>query len=239
MSLKHGSNTLATNGQYFKQGTNNPTYVKHGSTTVWTKQTSTTYTVTLSAVGGSWNKSSITGITSGTSISFNTSTLTLTVGSQTAKFTPTYVDEVEHYNYSSITNASGSITANRTVTATAIEAYQEWTGQVDIDGFRISSDSTYIGTYSKAKIVYDVLAFGFASGDIDYTSADDYPEGLSFILNSGGTENPSITYFSDLGYGQLDMTVNGDSDTIYFGTMRAFQGSNGIHVFECWKILYL
>lgn len=234
MPLKFGNNTISTSGNYAKFGNNNLSYVKFGNNTVWTKSTSTTYTVTLNATGGTWNKSSITGIASGTNISFNTSTKTLTVGTQTAVFTPYYTDEVEHYNYSSITNASGTITANRTVTATATKAYSEWTGQVDIDGNFVSQDSLSLGSYSKAKIFYDVLAFGNESGDIDF-----YDEELSFVINLNGSEYLSLTNFDDLGYGSLDMDVYANSGYIDFSTRRAYQGSNGITVFECWKVYYL
>ena len=124
MSWKHGSNTLATNGQYFQHGSNNnPTYVVHGTTEVWAKSTSTTYTLTLSKdvnSYGSWNKSSITGIASGTTVSYtiaSNGTATLTVGSQSAIFTPSYIDEFDNYFTDYLTNASGTVTSNKTVTA--------------------------------------------------------------------------------------------------------------------------
>ena len=234
MALYFGNNQIATNGNYAKFGENNLTSVKYGTTEVWTKSTGTTYTVTLSATGGTWNKSSITGIASGTSISFNASTKTLTVGTQTAKFTPYYTDEVEHYNYSSITNASGNITSNRTVTATATPAYQEWTGQVDIDGIFVSQDSISLGSYSKVKIFYDVLAYGNESGDIDF-----YDEELTFIMNLNGDEYLSLTNFDDLGYGELDMYAYANNGSVSFATSRAYQGQNGITVFECWRLYYL
>ena len=235
MSLKHGSNTLSTSGQYFKQGTNNPTYVKHGSNTVWTKSTSTTYTLTLQGTNGYWSPSSVSGIASGSSYSFNSSTKKMSVnGSVVSTFYPTYIDEVEHYNYSSISSSSGTITSNKTITATASPAYQEWTGIVDIDGFFSSQDSISLGSYSKVKIFYDVLAYGNESGDIDF-----YDEELTFIMNLNGDEYLSLTNFSDLGYGELSMYAYANSGEISFDVSRAYQGQNGITVFECWKVLYI
>ena len=237
MSLKHGSNTLATNGQYFNQGTNNPTYVKHGSTTVWTKQTSTTYTVTLSkalSANGSWNKSSITGVANGTTISYSIASngkATLTVGTQTAIFTPTYTDEFDNYVTDYLNNASGSVTANRTVTAyTKFNPnIKEWTGVVDLDYIDYTSESIYVGNYSKVKLYCYIYEFDPSTQE-EYDGFDDE------IVIDNGYANPYYDDFEQDGYGVIGLDINASSPYVNIDVAVGSEGTKGVTVFEVYMI---
>ena len=237
MSLKFGTNTISTSGNYAKFGTNNLSYVKFGSTTVWTKSTSTTYTVTLSKSSGalgSWNKSSITGVASGASISYSIGSdgkATLTVGSQTAIFTPTYNDEFDNYFVDYLNNASGSVTANRTVTAytTLNPNIKEWTGVVDLDHIYNTSDSMYIGNYSKVKLYCYIYGFNPYTQE-EYDGFDDE------IVIDNGYAGPYYDDFEQDGYGVIGISINAISPTVDPSVSIGSEGSNGVTIFEVYMI---
>ena len=239
MALKHGSNTLATNGQYFKQGSNDPTNVKHGSNTVWTKQTSTTYTVTLSkATGayGSWNKSSITGIASGTTVSYSIGSngkATLTVGTQSAVFSPTYNDEFDNYFTDYLTNASGSVTANRTVTAYTklnpnITVYEEI---IDVDRqFQTEQEFQLDNTPNKIRVFFDIL--GINSGGIEDEIDNNYID-----IEEGHSEYVfSNDYTGGWSYGMLNVEFGLLGDTLYITVNYGLPGGDGETFIETYEI---
>ena len=246
MSLKHGSNTLATNGQYFKQGTNNPTYVKHGSNTVWTKSTSTTYTLTLSRdvnSYGSWNKSSITGIASGTTVSYTIASngvATLTVGGQSAIFTPSYIDEFDNYFTDYLTNASGTVTSNKTVTAytklnPSIDVYED---VVDIDPvYSTEGQVDFDSSPSRIRIYFDILGFDTSQGDvttsIDGNYIDMYQWGNEYITTSDYTYDDPYWYYD---FGRISVELGLQGSTLYATLNYNEMGSNGFTVVEIYEV---
>lgn len=239
MSLKFGTNTISTSGNYAKFGTTNLTYVKFGSTTVWTKSTGTTYTVTLSKDAnayGSWNKSSITGVASGTSISYSITSdgkATLTVGTQTAVFTPTYIDEFNNYITDYLTNASGSVTSNKTVTAYTklnpnITVYEEI---IDVDRqFQTEQEFQLDNTPNKIRVFFDIL--GINSGGIEDEIDNNYID-----IEEGHSEYVfSNDYTGSWSYGMLNVEFGLLGDTLYITVNYGLPGGDGETVIETYEI---
>lgn len=237
MSLYFGNNLISISGDYVKFNERNASKVKFGSIEVWVKSAEPVYEITLSGIGGTWNKSSIQDIPSGTPISYSVGdydVVTLTVGSQTARFAPFYVDEVEHFNFSSITNATGNIGEDRTVTATATEAYQEWEGSVRLDVLYRTDDRINLGNFEKVKLFYSFIAY-----DVQ-TEEDVYCYDETLILPVNDTTNIYWDGFRGHGYGDIGVNIStSDGYVDLVVDPSSLVVSNGVTLCEFYRILYL
>ena len=238
MALKFGTNTIATSGNYAKFGTTNLNTVKFtSSNTVWSKATG--YTVTFSKSPsnlGSWSKSSITGVASGTSISL--SGMKVTVGSQSSTFTKPSNTVWKSYS-SSISNASGTVTANRTVTATTTTTnlYSTWQdAPVSIDGTYITSESISFHPTTIAKVYYDV--YYFEPYNSEYLGLD-YSGNMEISLNETitGILIPASVNMNDAEQYYMEMKLN--SNGLEFEATYMQQAGSIITVFEVNKIEYV
>ena len=237
MPLYFDNKLISISGDYVKFNERSASKVKFGSTDVWVKSVEPVYEITLSGTGGTWNKSSIQDIPSGTPISYSVGTydvVTLTAGSQTARFGPYYVDEVEHYNFSSITNASGNIGEDRTVTATATQAYQEWEGSVYLDVLYQTSDRISLGNFEKVKLFYTFIAYDVNTREEVYF----YDETL--IMPDNDTTNIYWNGFRGDGYGDLGVNISTRGGYIDFVVDPSSSiGDYKVTLCEVYKILYL
>ena len=237
MSLYFDNKLISISGDYVKFNESSASKVKFGNIDVWVKSVEPVYEITLSGVGGTWDKSSIQDIPSGTPISYSVGTydvVTLTVGSQTAKFTPSYTDDVEHYNFSSITNASGNIGEDRIVTATATQAYQEWEDSVYLDVVYRTSDRITLSNFEKVKLFYTFIAYDVNTGEEVYS----YDETLIMLDND--TTNIYWNGFRGDGYGDLGVNISTSGGYIDLVVdPSSLTGSNGVTLCEFYKILYL
>lgn len=232
MPLKFGNNTISTSGNYAKFGSNNLTYVKFGSNTVWTKQTTTTYTITLLGVNGSWSPSSVSGITSGSSYSFDASTKKLSVNNTVvATFYPTNNGELDNYVYSSISSSSGTITANKTITATAVlnPNINVWDLGLFISGDH-TSDTASIGYFTKTRIYYRFFTYDFNTQE-EYDVFED-----SVDMTNNDYFNDYCDEEEQYGYGVLGVNISANTQDIDFNVAIATTGDNGITIFEAYEI---
>ena len=202
------------------------------------------YTVTLSSQNGSWNKLSFVDIPYGTNYSFDSYTKTLTVGNQTAVFTPDYEDEFDNYIYNDISSSSGSITSNTTITAYAIfnPNIEEITGSVFIDNNDSDEAEIYFSkTPDKVKIWFDILGYSntneIDSDEYSEIDPDEYIDGIEKIISKDerdGIYTPEYTGYWE--YGELAIHINLTNDNLTLSVVNSVDGNDGKTVIEIWKM---
>lgn len=234
MSLKFGTNTISTSGDYVKFGSTNLNTLNYGSNVVWQKVTN--YTVTIQAkYGGSVITSTTRQVASGTS--YSSSSVygsTLTYG---------------NYQYSGASYQSVTVTSNVTIATTYStrtplgpsyhEIFNGFYGYLnqyrDYDDFytefRFALPSgVSASSVQKIKISYDIVAF-----DSDGTYRDDIINHYDDIVLYD-YDIMDVTDFIDLSYGEISIEIRFTGDEIVFSVVDGQDGMNGFTGLDMWVV---